>query len=333
MVASPVPASAATAPDLSVSVVTHNSLHCLEALFRSLAAQRGVRWELFVVDNASTDGTAEWLRSHATGTVATNAENVGYGRAHNQNLDAFRGRHVLLLNPDLTFGDGLFASLAGFLDEHPQHAAVGPTVLEGPERRPFPPRRFYPGERAVPLEPGLRRSEPAWLSGCCLALRRDALRALGGFDPDFFLYHEETDLCLRARRAGYKIGWCAEAEVFHARQQSQVHLSGYEKERNLLAGTVQFWEKHYAESDVAAIARFRMRLASVKLALGRSLGLPGAEQSRDYLSAERDVCRQWLADHPRSALAASAGSLRVLLRQVRLTLEWARSGSFPVDAD
>ena len=321
-------------PDLSVSVVTHNSLHCLEGLFRSLAAQTRVPWELFVVDNASTDGTAGWLRHHASGAITVNGENVGYGRAHNQNLGGFRGRHVLLLNPDLTFGDGLFSSLVRFLDEHPQHAAVGPAVVEGPARRPFPPRRFYPGERTVALEPGLRRSEPAWLSGCCLALRRDALLALGGFDPDFFLYHEETDLCLRARRAGYKIGWCADAEVFHARQQSQVHLSGYERERNLLAGTMKFWEKHYPEDDVATLARCRLLAASAKLALARSVGLPRAEQSRDYLRAERDVCRRWLDDHPRprSGLAGAGRALKVVLRQVRLALEWARSGSFPADA-
>jgi GT2 family glycosyltransferase len=325
-----VPTSPVPAPDLSVSVVTYNSLHCLEPLFRSLAGQGGVRWELFVVDNASTDGSAQWLRSRATGSVTLNAENVGYGRAHNQNLEVFRGRYVLFLNPDLTFGDGLFSSLVGFLDGNPQHVAVGPAVVEGPDRRPFPPRRFYPGERAVALEPGLRRSEPAWLSGCCLAMRRDALLRLGGFDPDFFLYHEETDLCLRARRAGHRIGWCEEAEVFHARRQSQRHLSGYEQERNLVAGTLRFWEKHYSEADVAKIARFRRWMASGRLALSWRGAL--RESSRDYLCAERDLYRQWLQDHPRSRFATAAGSLEVLLRQVRLALEWVRSGSFPGDA-
>lgn len=57
----------------------------------------------------------------------------------------------------------------------------------------------------VPLEPGLRGKEYAWISGCCLAIRRAVLEQVGGFDPDYFLYQEETDLCLRVRRAGYRI--------------------------------------------------------------------------------------------------------------------------------
>lgn len=322
----------AGAPDLSVSVVTYHSAHCLEGLFASMAKQTGVRWELFVVDNASSDGTAAWLERHAHGTVTINPENRGYGRAHNQNLHAFRGRHVLLLNPDLEFEDGLFSSLVRFLDDHPQHAAVGPTVLEGSGRRPFPPRRFYPGERVVPLTPALPREEYAWLSGCALALRRETFLALHGFDPDFFLYYEDTDLCLRARRAGGKIGWCREAEVSHARQQSQVELSDYERERNLLRGALQFWEKHFPDADVARIAHFRWLVASTHLALARVIGLPAAEGTRSYLRAERDLCGAWLRDHPGLRTTTATGTLRVLTRQLRLALGWARHGWFPIDA-
>ncbi len=319
-------------PDLSVSVVTYQSANCLAPLFASLAKQTGVTWELFVVDNASSDGTAAWLEENARGAVTINPENRGYGRAHNQNLHAFRGRHVLLLNPDLEFEDGLFSSLVRFLDEHPQHAAVGPSVVEGPAREPFPPRRFYPGERVVPLAPDLPRDEYAWLSGCALALRREDLLRLGGFDPDFFLYHEETDLCLRARRAGSKIGWCEDAHVFHARQQSQKHLSGYERELNLLRGTLRFWEKHYAEADVATIARFRWLAATAHLACARVVGRPAEGSARNYLRAERDVCHEWLAEHPDARRGRAAGALRVLTRQLRLAVDWARHGWFPIDA-
>ena len=190
-------------PDLSVSMVTYNSARCLDGILESLAAQQGVRWELFVVDNASQDGTRAKLEHFSN--VTPNRMNVGYGAAHNQNLSRFCGRHVLFLNPDLTFSTGLFAGLTKFLDENPQVGITSPRVTEGQERIPFPPRRFYPGEGMVPLEPGLRRKEYAWISGCCLAIRRAVLEQVGGFDPDYFLYQEETDLCPRVRRAGYRI--------------------------------------------------------------------------------------------------------------------------------
>ena len=235
-------------PDLSVSVVTYNSAHCLDALFESLSIQLGVRWELFVFDNASTDSTAAWLAKRMVGNVTVNRTNVGYGRAHNQNRARFRGRHVLFLNPDVTFPAGLFAALVSFLDANPKAGVVGPSVLEGKERAAFPPRRFYPGERTIALEPGLRRGYYAWLSGCCMAIRRSVLEEVGGFDPDFFLYQEETDLCLRVRRSGYQIGWCQEWQVLHTHLQSQIGLSEYDQERRLLEGTVLFW--HFEDRQI-----------------------------------------------------------------------------------
>jgi GT2 family glycosyltransferase len=291
-----------------------------------------VTWELLVVDNASTDGTADWLERHPLGPITINPENLGFGRAHNQNLRAFRGRHVLFLNPDLEFADGLFSSLVRFLDEHPRHAAVGPVIREGPERRLFPPRRFYPGERVASLAPALPRDEYAWLSGCALALRREALLDLHGFDPDVFLYYEDTDLCLRARRAGAKIGWCRETEVSHIGKQSQVELSGYEREGNLVRGALRFWEKHFPEHDVARIAHFRWLVASIRLALARGVGPPTAESTRNYLRAERDLCGAWLRDHQETRLSKATNTLRALAHQLRLGFGWLRRGWYPMDA-
>jgi glycosyltransferase involved in cell wall biosynthesis len=168
--------------DLSVSIVAFNSADSLPALFRSLAIQDGISWELFLVDNASTDRTA-WIPScFGAGNLTRNPENVGFGRAHNQKRDRFRGRYLLFLNPDLVVPRGFFSSLVKFLDENASIAIAGPTIVEGPDRVPFPPRRFYPGEAMLALEPGLERPELAWISGCCLAVRRTVFDSLGGFD-------------------------------------------------------------------------------------------------------------------------------------------------------
>jgi GT2 family glycosyltransferase len=134
--------------------------------------------------------------------VFVNDTNIGYGRGHNRNLSQSRGSYVLLLNPDLEFEAGLFNRLSDYLDRHADCAMAGPCILEGSELRPFPPRYFYPGEGMVALQGGLRRRDIAWISGCCVIIRRHMFESLNGFDPDYFLYQEDTDLCLRVQGRG-----------------------------------------------------------------------------------------------------------------------------------
>src|SRR5262245_41814339 len=95
-----------TVPDLSVSIVTYNSQDCLAKLFTSLEIQKGVDWELFFVDNASLDNSASILSERGLGEISKNKENVGFGRAHNQNIGRFRGRYLLVLNPDIELPPG-----------------------------------------------------------------------------------------------------------------------------------------------------------------------------------------------------------------------------------
>jgi GT2 family glycosyltransferase len=321
-------------PDLSVSVVTYNSAPCLDGVLESLTRQQGVRWELFVVDNASRDGTR--IKLEHLSNVTLNRTNVGFGAAHNQNLSRFRGRHVLFLNPDLIFSTDLLAGLTNFLDENPQVGIVGPRVIEGRERIPFPPRRFYPGEGMVPLEPGLRRNEYAWVSGCCLAIRRAVLEQVGGFDPVYFLYQEETDLCLRVRRAGYRIGWCPELEVEHAGRQSLTEFSEYEQARKLFEGTIQFWRKHYGGRELNSMLRFQHLGTSVLLGVSRMLPKSAWLRARPFrperLRARRDVGREWLDRHGfHTFLLLDPVFWKIALRQLAVLVEYLRSGRFPLD--
>jgi GT2 family glycosyltransferase len=325
----PVDEQAHDAPDLTVSVVTYNSADCLEALFSSISMQNGTRWELFLVDNASADGTAEKLKSASMGDVTFNAENVGFGKGHNQNLGRFRGRHVLFLNPDVIFPPGFFDALVKQLDESTDVAVTGPMVREGSGRIPFPPRRYYPGEAMIPLEPGLRRSEPAWVNGCCFAVRRSVFEAMGGFDPDYPLYFEETDLCLRIRRAGYRIGWLPEFEILHHGRRSQSDLSEYQKDCNLFSGLTIFWQKQFAPRDVRSMLRFQYAVAALTL-FGREF-LPEGWKLKptfrpDRLRARRDVSREWLKMHKLSLFPIDFRTWRILARVLHLWWAWLRGG-------
>jgi GT2 family glycosyltransferase len=256
-------------------------------------------------------------------TVFESAVNLGYSKGHNANIRRSTGRYVLLLNPDVRFSPGMISGLIAYLDRHPEVALVGPRILEGGNRRHFAPRRFYPGEGMVALEPGLRRSGIAWLNGCCILARRGALRDLGGFDEDYFLYQGETDLCLRARRLGFALGWAPEVVVHHIHRQSQRDISEYEYARRLFEGSAVFWQKHYSPADILGMAQFQLgssRLLSLAgHALDRLSHLP-PELNPERLKARRDVCRELIASKPAGRKATRAVA-RIALRQMRLAAE------------
>jgi GT2 family glycosyltransferase len=325
---------ASTDPQLSVSIVTYNSARCLPVFLESLRRQTTVAWEAFFFDNASQDDTRALIQKAGLGELVSSDANIGYGRGHNSNFARFRGRYLLLLNPDLQFGPELFAGLVKYLDAHAEVALAGPRVLEGAARRPFPPRHFYPGEGMIALERGLRRQEIAWLSGCCLIVRRAAFDTLAGFDRDYFLYQEDADLCLRARRAGYRIGYADESVVHHLHRQSQPELSEYEYARRVFGRSAVFWEKHYPPRDVLRIVRFQYWISRLLLGLepARRWTPPWPSVlSAPRLRARRDVCLEWLNrnGHGRVGLTGFPG--KIALRHCHVVVEWLRQRRFPLD--
>ena len=309
--------------DVSIAIVTYHSALVLDALTQDLRAQRDVSYEVLFTDNGSTDGTVETLANLWPGRTQANSSNLGYTAAQRQNLARAAGRYVLFLNPDTRFDATLVKQLRHFLDSHPQFAIVGPSVQEG-DRIPFPPRRFYPGEGMLPLLPGWDRDEIAWVNGCCLMIRREVLDDLGGPDPDFFLYQEETDLCWRARQRGHRIGWCPEATVRHQGKHSQAELNRVDNLRLVYQGNVRFWEKHYAPEAVVAMMRFQLLLCAVLPASG---SMPGLQS--EALHARASVCRDWIAKNHRPLHWPTA--LRIVARQFSLLWRWRRSGVFPLD--
>lgn len=327
------PDDGATTPQLSVSIVTYNNEQCLPSLLDALRRQKGVRSEVLFFDNGSHDGTCERIRQSGIGELFASEENIGYSRAHNDNIARCRAQYVLMLNPDLQFGPELFAELLAYIEAHPEFAFVGPRILEGPSGKPFPPRRFYPGEGMIALEPGFERSEIAWLNGCCLMVRCGAFEKINGFDSDYFLYQSETDLCLRARRAGYRLGYSDGTVVHHLHRQSQRESSEYEYAVRLFEGSAVFWGKHYHPRDVLRMVRFQCWMSGILLMLRRGLaGLsiaPAISEAR--LRARRDVCQRILDVFPRDGFASAVLPGPIAGRQLRLALEWIRQGRFPLD--
>ena len=321
-------------PDVSVSIVSHENEGCIDSSLTDLHSQKGVSWEALVFDNASSDSTLAHLHNSPDIRVFASEENVGYSKAHNHNIAASSGRYVLILNPDMRFPPDLLNRLVAHLDQNPKEGLAGPKVLEGGNRRHFPPRRFYPGEGMIALEPGLQRNWIAWLNGCCLMARRDVLEKIGGFDEDFFLYQAETDLCLRARRAGYTLGWVPEVSVHHLHRQSQRQKSEFDYSCRIFEGSSVFWRKHYPPRDVARMARFQVLMSTSLLLLDKPLSLLGLLPSTlegDRLRARRDVCRKLLSSIPAGDIGSSGAGRRIASRQSHLAFEWVRQRRFPLD--
>jgi GT2 family glycosyltransferase len=225
-------------PDVSVVVVSFNTRHLLEQMFRSLAdATIGLSHEIIIIDNASSDGSAEWIQTnHPEVHLIVNRINVGFGRANNQAIPLLRGKHVLLLNTD-AFGEEKSANRAiEFLDANSDAGLVGVRLI-GRDNSLQPSCRYFPTPWNIFLNhTGLSRwfkycrlvddlswdhlatRECDWVPGCFYMIRADIVRSIGLFDPRFFLYYEEVDHCLRVKQAGWK--------VYFLGSTSCVHLGG-----------------------------------------------------------------------------------------------------------
>jgi N-acetylglucosaminyl-diphospho-decaprenol L-rhamnosyltransferase len=217
------------------SVVTVNyrswpyTLRCIDSLY----ATGFEDFEVVVVDNdrevpPEIPYPARLIR---------NAENVGFARACNQGMYASRGENVLFINPDTLVEGNFFESLERFLDENPRAGVAGPKIVGGEGDVQLTARKelsFVSGflgrtsllTRLFPKNPLVKRLFPAaekltgptvvdWVSGTCMAVRRQTLEEIGPMDERFFMYFEDADLCRRAREAGWLVYYLPQVEVFH----------------------------------------------------------------------------------------------------------------------
>jgi N-acetylglucosaminyl-diphospho-decaprenol L-rhamnosyltransferase len=234
-------------PDLSAVLVNYNAGEELGHALQSIADDmRGRPWEAFVIDNNSADGSGVVAeRFGPPVTLIRNAENVGFGRGVNQGIAAARAPLVLIMNPDCRLVPGAIATLREELAVRAHCALVGPRILnpdgsvQGSARgdpdmltglfgRTSALQRLLPwltvSKRNVvtagipsAAADGSASSSVAvdWVSGACVLGVRAALAEVGGFDPRYFLYWEDADLCRRLRARGQEIRYVPAATAVH----------------------------------------------------------------------------------------------------------------------
>jgi len=221
--------AAESPPDISVVVVNWNRRDYLRACLESLARQRGASFEVIVVDNGSSDGSAEMARTEFGVRVIANGDNRGFCTANNQAFAAARGAFIALLNNDAEAEPEFLAALRRAFDRAPDigMAAAKVLVWEDPRRIDKVAHLIYPdgqnrGRGTGEIDRGQynRVEECLWPDGCAGMYRKAMLDATGGFDEDFFMFADDAELGLRARIAGWRCLYMPDAVVRHRRGAS-----------------------------------------------------------------------------------------------------------------
>jgi GT2 family glycosyltransferase len=288
---------------VSAVVVSYNTRDDLRRCLEALRAHAGIPMEIIVVDNASTDGSAEAVRAaFPDARVIANTANLGFSRANNLGLRVARGEFVLVVNSDCEVRPGAVAALVAILEARPDVSLVGPRTVgtDGAPQVSFGPSltplaewrqgRLVRGVKAGDVD-SLRRAaalaaeeqEPDWVSASCFLARKSALDAVGGFDESFFLYEEDVDLCLRLRRAGGRVLYTPRAEVVH-------HL-GRSMERAPERARLEYHRSHlryYAKHNSAA-ERIALRAWMAGRAAWGWLGAGSGTAGRQRRAEERAI--------------------------------------------
>jgi GT2 family glycosyltransferase len=220
-------------PDLSVVIVNWNTrellLNCIESFYRTV---KELTFEIFVVDNGSSDGSPDSVRRRFPNIeLIQNQRNLGFARANNEALRRSKGRYSVLLNTDVILTHGAVEKLVDFMDRNPTVGVAGGQLInaDGSKQNSFDnfpsltaealnkrllrmlfPKR-YPSKRVSYRMPIDVHS----VIGACMIVRSRSMQEVGLLDEDYFFFMEETDWCYRMRRRKWRVCHVPQAEIIH----------------------------------------------------------------------------------------------------------------------
>lgn len=270
--------------DVSVVIVSFNTRdvlkECLHSVYRAVGS---LDVQVIVVDNASTDGSAAMIEQDFTGVVLIKSKvNLGFGGANNLGFKSACGRYVVLLNSDAFLAKGSLERSVAHMVANP-HVGLGGGRLIGrdgswqPSARMFPtvlsdlivfsglaarfPRSRFFGHADRTWADPMEAAPVDWVPGAYSIIRAETLAAVGFFDPRFFLYYEEVDLCMRLKQRGYSTWYWPDVAVVHIGGESSRQISSLEMSRTgaqlilwRMRSMLLYYRKHYG--PVARIAMF-----------------------------------------------------------------------------
>ena len=242
--------------EISIIIVSFNARADLARCLASLrAAPPRSPHEIVVVDNHSTDGSADEARRCPDVRLIESETNVGFARANNVGIRASRGANILLLNSDTIVPAGAIDRLLGFLEQHPDAAIAGPRLVDGNGRAelsfggtigPFNEvRQKLRARRQGFIDRATRRPHaPDWVSGACLLVRRADAEAVGLLDERYFMYAEDVDFCAAVRARGRRVLFTPGVEVVHLRGRSALSAPAAARAAHRRS-QIAFYEKHH----------------------------------------------------------------------------------------
>ena len=262
--------------DVSVILVNYNTAHllgrCLDAL---RSATRDLSLQVVLVDNASHDGSADVVRRDFPEIqLIESGANVGFGRANNLALARCTGRYILLLNTDAFVEETTVVAAVRRIDKDAGVGIVGVRLI-GSDGSQQPSCRYFPTPLNLFLQKtGLDRwsgrvrgvddlhwnpdldAECDWVPGCFLMIRRSIVDSIGLFDPRYFLYCEEVDLCRRVKAAGWKVSYLAAVRAVHiggesAKSEGEISKTGRQLPPLQIESQLLYFRKHHGLAGVA----------------------------------------------------------------------------------
>lgn len=242
--------------DIAFIIVTWNAkgvlLDCLESLYREIS---GINYEVFVVDNASVDGTVEAVKQKFQQVkIIENSENLGFAKGNNIALKEMSARYSVLLNSDTIVHKGVFERLLQFMDGHLDVAVAGPQLInrDGSKQNCFHnfptviteifgismlkslfPRKF-PGKKINYTEP----LNVDAILGACFMIRKEATDQVGFLDENYFFFLEETDLCFNFKKRGWKVYHLPDVKITHLHGEST-------KKKEPVKTWIEFYRSNY----------------------------------------------------------------------------------------
>lgn len=257
---------------LSIIIISYNVKHYLEQCLLSVfKAGKDIPMEVFVVDNASSDGSAQYTRQQFPEArypnlhIIANARNVGFGKANNQAAAKATGEYLLFLNPDTILTEETLNDAIAYADKHPQMGGLGTMMLHSNGRFAFESRRGLPtpwtafckmsglcnlfpksrtfGKYYMRYLDKEQPSEIEIVSGAFFMARKKVLEKTGIFDEKFFMYGEDIDLSYRLLQAGYKNMYIP-SPILHYKGES-THKSTFRYVHIFYNAMLIFFKKHY----------------------------------------------------------------------------------------
>lgn len=306
--------------DLSIIIVSYKSTQDIVNCVASIRGHfKDFAYEIIIVNNFSGDAALyEMAGQNPDLILLDDGENKGYGRANNAGTAIAKGKYICYMNPDIIITKNVLPLLV-WMDGNPQIGMAGPllrnsdlSIQHSCRELPSPDNWFafvfslntlFPkitawGNYSMMGFPYSGDAEVGWVSGAYMLTSRALMEEVGGFDPAFFMYCEDTDLCWKVREAGYTVMFSDRSEAIHIGGTTSVSKSEF-KARALTESYEILWKKHYSESDAHRMMRQTMHSASLKAfcyGLFRALRLSDNKAEGSYNKTVASTLRRRLKD-------------------------------------